>query len=71
MGPYVNMPADVKAMAEATEAALKAGTADAFMCPVIDQAGKTVECKGNDRLSDEQVFGMNFYVQGIKDVLPK
>ncbi len=71
MGPYVNMPADVKAMAEATEAAIKAGTLDPFKCPVINQAGQTVECKGNGKLSDEQVFGMNFYVQGIKDQLPK
>ncbi len=71
MGPYVNMPADVKAMAEATEAAIKAGTLDPFKCPVVDQAGKTIECKGGDRLSDEQVFGMMFYVQGIEDKIPQ
>jgi basic membrane protein A and related proteins len=71
MGPYVNMPADVKALAEQTEAAIKAGTLDPFKCPVVDQAGKTVECKGGDRLSDEQVFGMNFYVQGIEDKIPQ
>jgi simple sugar transport system substrate-binding protein len=71
MGPYVNMPADVKAMAEATEAAIKAGTLDPFQCPVVKQDGSTAECKGNGRLSDEQVFGMNFYVAGIKDQLPK
>lgn len=44
---------------------------DPSQCPVISQAGQTVECKGNGKLSDEQVFGMNFYVQGIKDQLPK
>ncbi len=71
MGPYQNMPADVKAMAEATEAAIKAGTLDPFKCPVVDQAGKTIECKGGDRLSDEQVFGMMFYVQGIEDKIPQ
>jgi len=71
MGPYVNMPADVKAMAEATEAAIKSGALDPFKCPVVDQAGKTVECKGGDKLSDEQVFGMNFYVQGIEDKIPQ
>ncbi len=71
MGPYVNMPADVKAMAEATEASIRSGAFDPFKCPVINAAGQTVECKGNGRLSDEQVFGMNFYVQGIKDTLPK
>jgi basic membrane protein A and related proteins len=71
MGPYNNMPADVKAMAMATEAAIKAGTMDPFKCPVINQAGQTVECKGGDRLTDEQVFGMNFYVQGIEGQIPK
>jgi basic membrane protein A and related proteins len=71
MGPFVNMPDDVKKMAETTEAAIKAGTMDPFKCPVIDQAGKTIECKGGDRLSDEQVFGMMFYVQGIEDKIPQ
>jgi simple sugar transport system substrate-binding protein len=71
MGPYINMPADVKAMAEQTEAAIKAGTLDPFKCPVVDQAGKTIECKGGDRLSDEQVFSMMFYVQGIEDKIPQ
>jgi simple sugar transport system substrate-binding protein len=71
MGPYVNMPADVKALAMATEAAIKAGTLDPFKCPVVMQDGKTAECKGGDRLSDEQVFGMSFYVQGIRDSIPK
>ena len=71
MGPYVNMPADVKAMAEATEAAIKSGALDPFKCPVVNQAGQAVECKGDGKLSDEQVFAMNFYVQGIKDQLPK
>lgn len=39
MGPHVNMPDDVKAMAVATEAAVKAGTANAFKCPILDQDG--------------------------------
>jgi basic membrane protein A and related proteins len=71
MGPYRNMPDDVKKMAETTEAGLRAGTMDAFKCPVLDQTGKPVECKGGDRLTDEQVFSMNFYVQGIDDKIPQ
>ncbi len=71
MAPYKNMPDDVKKMAETTEAAIRAGTLDPFKCPVIDQTGKTIECKGGDRLTDEQVFGMLFYVQGIEDQIPK
>lgn len=71
MGPYVNMPADVKALAEETEKAIIAGTADPFMCPVIRQDGTTVPCEGGNKLSDAQVFGMNYYVQGIEGTIPK
>lgn len=71
MGPYANMPDDVKALAQATEKAIAEGKMDPFKCPVVAQDGKTVECKGGDKLSDEQVTSMNFYVQGIDDQLPK
>jgi simple sugar transport system substrate-binding protein len=69
MAPYTNMPDDVKKMAEDTEAAIVAGTLFPFKCPLIDQDGKTVECKG-DRLEDGQVLGMNFYVKGVDDKIP-
>ena len=46
MAPYTNMPDDVKALAEKTEAAIVAGTLHPFKCPVIGQDGKPVECKG-------------------------
>ncbi len=71
MAPYKNMPADVKAMAEATEAAIKTGKLNPFKCPVVDQDGKEVKCEGAGALSDGQVLGMNFYVKGIEDKLPK
>jgi simple sugar transport system substrate-binding protein len=71
MAPYTNMPDDVKAMAEKTQAAIKDGSLNPFKCPVYDQDGKEVPCKGNGALSDEQVLGMNFYVKGIDDKLPK
>ena len=70
MGVYMNMPADVRALAMETEAAIKAGTADPFTCPVIAQDGKAVECK-DGKLNDGQIAGMNFYVQGIEGVVPK
>jgi simple sugar transport system substrate-binding protein len=70
MAPYTNMPADVKKMAEDTEAAIASGTLHPFKCPVIDQDGKTVECKGGTHLADEQILGMNFYVKGIDDKFP-
>ncbi|MCA0423834.1 MAG: BMP family ABC transporter substrate-binding protein [Proteobacteria bacterium] len=69
MGPYVNMPPEVKAMAEATEKAIASGALNPFKCPIVNQDGKEVECK--DALTDAQVTSMNFYVQGIDDKLPK
>jgi basic membrane protein A and related proteins len=71
MAPFTNMPDDVKKLATDTEAAIKSGALNPFKCPVIDQDGKTVECKGGANLSDEQVLGMAFYVKGIDDKLPK
>ena len=70
MAPYTNMPDDVKKMAEDTQAAITAGKLLPFKCPVMDQDGKEVECKGGDHLDDGQVLGMNFYVKGIDDKVP-
>jgi basic membrane protein A and related proteins len=70
MAPYTNMPDDVKKMAEDTEAAITSGKLQPFKCPVMDQDGKEVECKGGDHLADPQVLGMNFYVKGIDDKMP-
>jgi simple sugar transport system substrate-binding protein len=71
MAPYTNMPDDVKKAAEETQAAIKSGALNPFKCPVYGQDGKEVECKGKGALADEQVLGMNFYVKGIDDKLPK
>src|SRR6266851_1444005 len=70
MAPYTNVPDDVKKLAMDTEAAIIAGNLFPFKCPVVDQDGKTVECKGGDHLDDGQVLGMNFYVKGIDDKVP-
>ena len=70
MAPYTNMPDDVKAMAQKTEAAIVAGTLHPFACPVIAQDGKTVECKNGKNLEDGQILGMNFYVKGVDDKIP-
>ena len=70
MSPYTNMPDDVKKMAMDTEAAIKSGKLNAFKCPIVDQDGKTVECKGGDHLDAGQILSMNFYVKGIDDKIP-
>ena len=71
MAPYKNVPDDVKAMAEKTEAGIKSGAVLPFACPVVDQSGKTVECKGGKTLDDGQILSMNWYVQGIEGSVPK
>jgi simple sugar transport system substrate-binding protein len=70
MAPYTNMPDDVKKLAMDTEAAISGGKLHPFKCPVIDQEGKTVECKGGTHLDDGQILGMNFYIKGIDDKVP-
>lgn len=70
MAPYANMPDDAKKLASDTEAAVKSGTVHPFKCPLVDQDGKTVECKGSNHLSDAQIRSMNYYVKGIDDKIP-
>ncbi|KRR21430.1 DNA-binding protein [Bradyrhizobium lablabi] len=70
MAPYLNMPDDVKKMAEEAEAAIKEGKLLPFKCPITAQDGKEVECKAGTHLDDGQVLGMNFYVKGIDDKIP-
>ncbi len=40
MGPYVNMPPEVKKLAEETEAAIISGKLDPFMCPSSRRTAK-------------------------------
>lgn len=70
MAPYTNMPDDVKKMAMDAEKAIIAGTLHPFKCPIVDQSGKTVECKGGTHLDAGQILSMNFYVKGVDDKIP-
>ena len=66
------MPDDVKKMAEESAAAIKAVvTLHPFKCPVFDQSGKEVECKGGKNLDDGQILGMNWYIKGIDEKIPQ
>jgi basic membrane protein A len=46
------------------------GKVNVFKCPVTDQDGKTIECRGGDHLADGHILSMNFYVKGIDDKIP-
>jgi basic membrane protein A and related proteins len=43
---------------------------DPFACPIIDQDGKMVECKGGAHLADEQILGMNYFVRAVGERVP-
>jgi simple sugar transport system substrate-binding protein len=70
MAPYTNMPDDVKKMAKDTEESIRSGKFHPFKCPIMNQEGKTVECKGGDHLDPGQILSMNWYVKGIDDKIP-
>ena len=70
MGPYQNMPDDVKAMAEQTEADIKSGKTMVFAGPITKQDG-TMAVKAGDVMPDKEILGLNYYVKGVDDKLPQ
>ena len=70
MSDYKNMPDDVKAMAADTAAKIKSGEIHPFQGPIRKQDGTEVVGAG-ERLSDEVLLGMNFYVEGVEGDLPQ
>jgi simple sugar transport system substrate-binding protein len=70
MAPYTNMPDDVKAMAEETEAKIKSGELHPFTGPINKQDG-SAWLKAGEKADDGTLLGMNFYVEGVDDKLPQ
>ena len=70
MAPYTNMPDDVKAMAEATEAKIRSGDLHPFTGPIKKQDGSDWLAEG-EVADDGTLLGMKFYVQGVDDTLPE
>lgn len=70
MAPYTNMPDDVKAMAEETEAKIKSGELHPFTGPINKQDG-TAWLAAGEKAQDGVLLGMNFYVEGVDDKLPQ
>ena len=66
---FTNMPADVKAMAEATVEKIKGGF-NPFTGPLSKQDG-TEFLKAGEVIDDGTLAGMNFYVKGVDDKLPQ
>jgi len=70
MAPYANMPDDVKALAEETEAKIKSGEFNPFTGPINKQDGTPWLADG-EVAEDGFLLGLNFYVQGVDDQLPQ
>lgn len=70
MAPYTNMPDDVKAMAEDTEAKITNGELHPFTGPITKQDGSEW-LKDGEVADDGTLLGMNFYVKGVDDQLPQ
>jgi len=70
MAPYTNMPDDVKAMAEETEAKITSGELEPFTGPITKQDGTEWLADGETAEAGE-LLGLNFYVEGVDDQLPQ
>jgi simple sugar transport system substrate-binding protein len=69
MARFVNMPADVKAMAEKTTMAITKGDLHPFAGPIFKQDGTQFVGKG-EVIDVPTLLGMNWYVRGVDDTLP-
>ena len=70
MTPYTNIPDEVAAQAQETEEAIRSGSLHPFQGPIRNQDGEEVVAEG-EILSDEELLGMNYYVEGIDDTIPQ
>ncbi len=70
MAPYTNMPDDVAAQAKKTEAMIASGEINPFAGPIHRQDGTLAVPEGKV-MDDGTLLGINWYVKGIDDSLPK
>jgi len=70
MAPYTNMPDDVAKAAEETEQKIASGEFHPFTGPITKQDG-TEALPAGQVMDDKTLLGMNWYVKGIDDQLPK
>jgi simple sugar transport system substrate-binding protein len=70
MAPYLNMPDDVKALAEKTEEGIKSGEIVIFKGPINLQDG-SAKVKDGEVLDDGAIAGMDWLAEGVEGQLPK
>lgn len=69
MAPITHVPDDVKAAGEKVIAGWKDGSYNVFAGPIKDQSGKVKVADGS-KLSDEQILGFDWLVEGVEAKLP-
>ena len=70
MAPFTNMPDDVKALAEETTSMIASGELEPFTGPIMKQDGSEW-LKEGEQADLGALLGMNFYVAGVDDTLPR
>jgi basic membrane protein A and related proteins len=71
MAPYGDaVPADVRAAADAVKQSIIDGTFHPFQGPIYNQQGDLV-VKAGEVLSDKDLLGLSWYVQGVEGSIPK
>ena len=65
MADYTNMPDDLKALAEETEAKIKAGELHPFTGPIFKQDGTQLAAEG-EVVPDSVLLTMDYYVKGLE-----
>ena len=70
MAPYTNLPDDVAAMAQETQAKITSGEFHPFTGPIYKQDGSMAIGEG-EVLDDGTLLRMDWYVKGVDDTLPQ
>jgi simple sugar transport system substrate-binding protein len=70
MAPYTNMPDEVKKAAEEQQELIRAGQLHPFTGPIKDREGE-VRIPEGETATDEQILGMDWFVEGVRGDLPK
>jgi len=65
-----SVPEDVQAAAEVIKEGIVDGSLHPFQGPINDQSGAEIVPEG-ERIDDETLLGMNYYVEGVQGELPK
>jgi len=69
MAEYTNMPEEVAEQARETEAAIASGELEPFTGPIKRQDG-TVWLAPGEEATEEELLGLNFYIEGVDGSLP-